>query len=368
MEISKQDHFERIKETTNVVWPIIETIVKNFLTDYNNNELNPHLEIFLRKRRGKPLLRPYLTRMAYESAGGSEWESMGSLFAATELLNISTYQSNMCFDEKHDDWAGTTANNQFIASMLSLSFALKAVIEQKGISEASKVSALALINQVNSEVYLGQFLDLNKLCIKESERYLAEPESIFIEDYLKRCRLIGSSMFRVATIGAYAVSTAPSHESALFSYLDALGLAGQILNDLADYMPDANRPYASQYGDLRMGRMTFPAYILARDRHPVIYEAWQENPKLKPHLQSATLHLINNGIASKCHNLLKIVCWRPMKSAIKEMASSISKEQLIPFTFARHYIFESRMLKYFHPKESKRRKIYNQNGHCPITG
>lgn len=349
MDISKHEHFARLHQTTEVVWPAIEALVESYLSANEITAVKTHLEVFLKTRRGKPLLRPYLARIAYESAGGTAWKEMGSLLAATELLNISTYQSNMCFDDKHDGWGETTANNQFISSMLTFSLALRAVNSQPGISEASRLAAMSLLSEANSQVYLGQFMDLNTLSLKNMSRYTSAHESVFMDDYLKRCRLIGSSMFRIACIGAFAATPHPVHIPPLSRYFELLGLAGQMLNDLADYMPDANRPYANQYGDLRLGRLTFPTYCLARANHPVINQTWSRNPEFRTQLESATSHLFSIGIESKCRDLLNSHCWIPMKVAMKELSTIVPEPLLRPFTFARHYIFESRMLRYFEP-------------------
>lgn len=346
MDISKEEHFARVRETTAVVWPSIELIIHDFLSKHNAKDIEIHLEVFLQKRRGRPLLRPYLARLAYEAVGGEFWDRMGSLFAAVELLNISTYQSNMCFDKKYEGWSGTNANNQFISSMLTLSLAINAVIAQQSISETSKLAAIQSLSQANSEVYLGQFIDLNTLSVNNVDHYLSSDPAFFEADYLKRCRLIGASMFRIACIGAYAVAQHPKQEIDLIRYFEALGIAGQVINDLADYIPDANRPYASQYDDLRMGRLTFPTYILARNKHPAITMDWNCND-IQNHLESATRELISIDIGNICLELLKRECWKPMRNALVALSSSVPTMSLQPFTFGRYFIFESRMLSYF---------------------
>jgi geranylgeranyl pyrophosphate synthase len=348
IDISKDEHFRRLGETTEHVWPVIEKIIQTHLRQNGSESIGPDMEVFLAKRRGKPLLRPYLTRIAYEIAGGECWQEMTSLLAAPELLNISTYQSNMCFDSKRDGWGATTANNQFISSMITLSLALLAIHLQDGLSDRSRQQAMALISECNSSVYQGQHADLNQLCIAKAEYYLASDAHVFIDDYLRRCHLIGGSMFNVAQIGLLAVN--PDHRASILLkvYFSALGTAGQIINDLADYFPDANRPYASQYSDLRMGRFTYPTYLLLKGGYPPdLFKLERAGDKMEDYLKSATQWLQSNNAGGAARQLLRNVCWPDIKRAISAMTPFCSMESLAPLTFAKHFVFESRMLRYF---------------------
>ena len=221
----------------------------------------------------KPLLRPYLARLCYEAAGGTDWVARAPVFATTELLNISTYQINLCFDEKIGD-GGTTPTAQFIASMLTFSAAIETSAATDVLGPSERSTAAQLLASTNAAVYLGQFLDTSVLTLSAFEPTYRNDPSGFLEIYLQRCKLIGASTFEVCAVGALAAPSAPGGLSAaLTTFLFGLGIAGQVLNDLADLIPTDARSYTKAYADARMGRLTWPIYILASETG-LPQEAW----------------------------------------------------------------------------------------------
>ncbi len=350
-EITKKKHFQRLRETSEIVWPVIEKVVSNLLTQKKCQALRPHMEVFLQKRRGQLLLRPYLCRMAYDLAGGKNWHKKTNIFAATELLNISTYQSNLCFDNKYQWETERDSANQYISSMISLSLAIRLIESQPGVDHNAKNAAISLLTEVNGDVYLGQFIDLNQLTLRNVNNFIKAGERRFLNDYLWRCRLIGGSMFMVTCIGALIADPEWTPLPILQKYLSALGVAGQILNDLADYIPNANRPYASQYGDVRMGRLTYPTFLLAMSEHPAIYQQTHIQNIDIHLLSSATEWLLRNNAGHRIHCLLKTECWETIRKSIRDIATQTTDDAVTPLLFARHYVFDSRMLSFFMPQK-----------------
>ncbi|HHB92625.1 MAG TPA: hypothetical protein ENK59_05370, partial [Thioploca sp.] len=208
-------HFARLKETSDLVWPIIEREVENLyenLRVYDDDKavLKSEMEVFFKRRRHKLLLRPYLTRLAYEFYGGKDWKKNIDVFAAVELFNISTYQSNLCFDKKLMNEVANNSN-QYIASMLTLSLATKLIQDSQIFSSEQKNRAIQLLNESNNKVYLGQYIDLNMLTFSKFKSYQYQKNQYgivrykkkhFYHDYVERCNKIGGSTFEVCLIGA----------------------------------------------------------------------------------------------------------------------------------------------------------------------
>ncbi len=361
-ELSYDEHFERVDQTTQVVWPVLEKIVNEKLDDLGSAEssrlFKKHMDVFLNRRANKRLLRPYLSRIAYEAAGGVDWEEKAPLFAAAELFNISTYQSNLCFDKKYELKDTTNDSSQFMASMITYSLACSAICAQKDMDDKAKAMALSLLAKCNADVYLGQFIDLNVLSIERRDEYISEgtPDKKFLKEYINRCHLIGGSTIHVAVMGAMAANPESPIIPALERYYEAIGVAGQIINDLADYIPEETRPYTSQYGDLRMGRFTYPTYFLAKNNHPCIrlHYHWNILVPLPYELESATQFLKDINIRKLTYKLLKIErIGKIIEDSIIEISRFASEEKWLPLRFANRFIFASNRLKYFNEKSCK---------------
>jgi geranylgeranyl pyrophosphate synthase len=372
-ETRKDRHFNRLKETTDAVWPIILGLIEEQYKRDKSSALRGDMQLFLEKREKKLLLRPYLARLAYELAGGKDWTSILKLLAAVELFNISTYQSNICFDQKAD-FRVSQPENQFIASMFSLSLAQIAISEQQGMTAEAKSMALELLARCNIEVYEGQFIDINLLSLdrlrdsihEHNESGLDRPKKYidnFMDEYLHRCTLIGGATFVVTAIGAIAANGTIHLTELLKKCYRKFGVAAQIINDLADYIPDEHqtkdtrlaRPYTNSYGDLRMGRLTYPTYLLCREPDTAakllaIQKRWQRLVPTDDELIVFTNALRKMNIRGKSERLIRTKTWNG-KDGIRLTLADLEKisaiEAFNDLLFIRSFIFGSSMLLYF---------------------
>jgi|GEM_PF-2603207 len=345
----------------------MEALVNREYERNNAEYLRADIDLFLKKRLGKPLLRPYLVRLAYELAGGTDWTSVLSILAAVEFFNISTYQSNICFDQKVNITA-SNCDNQFIASMVSLSLSQIAICEQKWESDHAKSIALEMVAQCNLEVYEGQHIDINRLSLDNYPR--TEP---FFPDYVHRCELIGGTTFMVTAIGALAAHTDEALLSLLKSCYRKFGVAAQIINDLADYIPTQSlkdnpkysRPYADSYGDLRMGRLTYPTHVLLELKGPDehisralkdIHKRWKYLLPVQEELQLFTETLKRVNIRGKVERLIRKECWNGdggIKKTLEAMKQMVRPQAYNDLMFIRSFIFGSSMLLYFQKSPKK---------------
>jgi len=358
-------HFDRVDETSEVVWPIIDKALSKCYKE-NNNNLSKHMEVFISKRREKKrLLRPYLARLAFEICGGENWERYAPAWAAMEMFNISTYQSNICFDNKINlRYASTSPSNQFISSMITFSIANE-LIHQTPMSDMAKAQSCHLLSVCNRKVYLGQYEDINNLSISA---FLDENEQIdrssFFDAYIERCRNIGGSTFEVAVIGGIVADERTDKIESIRDLFNSLGAALQIINDLADYIPskeyftslDTVRPYTNSFGDLRMGRLTLPTYMLLSNKHYApkiirIYKQWDNLAPTHKELEELTSILRSNlKVRGKVESFIRSRLWNEIEGSIFTLTQSLNDNQANDLSFFRKLVFGSRLLREFSKK------------------
>ncbi len=114
-----------------------------------------------------------------------------NILTAVELFNMSTYHSNLCFDNKIED---NLKYNHYIYSMLMYDVVYQLVyqIDNNCIPPKIKDEIIHEFLKSNTLTYAGQHKDLNQLNIKNLELFHNHKD--FINAYKKRCLLISSSV------------------------------------------------------------------------------------------------------------------------------------------------------------------------------
>nr|VFJ50476.1 MAG: Geranylgeranyl pyrophosphate synthase [Candidatus Kentron sp. FM]VFJ51177.1 MAG: Geranylgeranyl pyrophosphate synthase [Candidatus Kentron sp. FM]VFK08850.1 MAG: Geranylgeranyl pyrophosphate synthase [Candidatus Kentron sp. FM] len=347
MNYTKDQHFSLLAETTAAVKPVVDVAAYADIEQPLRASILPDMERCLEIRRRGLFLRPFLARICYELTGGQDWLEQVPVMASVELLNISTYQSNYCFDEKAEVKTVLEKNNQFICSMLTASKAISMVESFAIATRAAKANMVALLARSNHEVYQGQFQDLNVLNLDGIGNFSDLDE--FLPVYLSRCDLIAGSTFRACAVGA--VSNNPSLEifNTLLAYLGALGTAAQMVNDLGDFIPYPTKSYAAPFSDFLLGRLTLPTFLLKKAGLPL--DEWRvrlREEKRAPSVETALAEEIHNlKIESIVRSVIKKRILPSIKFCLSTLDSNFQPEETAPFRFAYPYIFDSRMLRYF---------------------
>jgi geranylgeranyl pyrophosphate synthase len=281
------------------------------------------------------------------------WREQLPILAAVELLNISTYQSNYCFDEKAGVETTSERNNQFICSMLTIS-KLTALIEScDGVQGIIKLGIASLLAQSNHEVYQGQFCDLNVLNLDRASEFL-HPDA-FLPMYATRCDLIAGSTFRACTAGALINGPPMKAVEALYDYFGALGAAAQAVNDLGDYIPYVTKDYAEPFSDFQLGRLTLPAFLLHQAGLPL--NEWRRALRAEGTLPNVgkilTEALQDLKIEEQVRKFVQARFFPKIRASLATLESLFGPERSAPFWFAYPYIFDSRLLRYFRPDRSR---------------
>ena len=264
--MDRAQHIARMRDTSAATVPLITRAYGELCED--SYAIAAPLDRFVRMRsaRDQPLLRPYLVRLAYEAAGGQNWRAIASACAASEVLNISTYQANLAFDGKLGAVSQRDRSSQFACSMLSLALAstLLRAVKADPTTVADLQSDMLL---VNSALYRGQLLDICVLTIPQLAT--TSDFSATYDLYYERCRLLGGALTRWCfTVGAKLAGAASDTLDILEQIGLLMGTAGQLLNDLGDFVEIpagtvavTNERYQGPFTDLATGKATLPLIV-----------------------------------------------------------------------------------------------------------
>jgi len=266
--MDKNIYFSYMRETADKVLPVI-TYYAEQIKDIDP-KLHEVLKFYIDKRRGKPLLKPFLLRLSYEICGGKNWEETIPVCAAFELLNISSYQANVSFDNKLGILSLQEKNSQFIASMITRELCMDILLSMlKGRGCESFKSLATLISNSNKYIYIAQHYDLNLLTIKNFNKFI-DSEDLFMKTYLERC-YYGTGIFNgnCSFAGALLAGATDDQSQALKNFGENYGIGLQIINDLADFVPPGiddilNRAFQDQFSDLQNGRLTLGVYKILK--------------------------------------------------------------------------------------------------------
>lgn len=274
--MDRKRYIEYLNETSRMVMPFIKASMEKAVLGVP--ELENHLFYLFKYREDRPLLKPTLFRLAYESCGGKEFETYLPFAAACELINISSYQANSSFDNKLGVLSNEDKDGQVMAAMITRELAAKLVFQiSNGFIGEKKLKELAeCISTSNLFIYKAQHYDLNVLSFsnrKMFERYIQDRE-FYLHDYHKRC-YFGSGIFsgQVALAGAIAADADNAHKIALMKFGEIYGTALHKINDLGDFLPGEERHgriYQDFFCDIRNGRLTLPVYELYT-KHNKVY-------------------------------------------------------------------------------------------------
>lgn len=248
-----------MRKTSDSVYPLIEKPILALRDE--DDTLHAAVRYIVTKRDTRLLLRPFLVRLTYELCGGSNWKKTVPVGAAFELLNISSYQANAAFDNKHRVLSLSEKNSQFMASMLTREMSSEVLaLVQNDVGKTIVETIQRDLSECNKNIYLAQHYDMNVLIMSNLTRY--NDETAYLSAYTKRCHL-GCGIFTglCARAGGLLAQGSSDSVQALIEFGEQFGIALQMVNDLADFAPprlggDAGRGFQDQFSDLRNGRLT----------------------------------------------------------------------------------------------------------------
>ena len=264
------------------------------------------------RRNDRFMVRAYLARMAYEVSGGTNWASILDFCAAVELKLVSMYHSNRLFDEKGEKKVLNDYSNQVITAFLTDSLANKTFeqfLSQKEWPNKEQLSKL--FSQISHHFYVGQYEDINL------NTYPSETEigSSSWERYTRRCYGINAAFTEIiAQMSSLLADATPEKTEALATFGREYGIALQIVNDIADFVPPGEHAGTSEklstdsYSDVLHGKLTAPIlFTLAEgtetERQQAL-EIFHQKADIEQ-LKAFTALLARNGSFDKARRLAR---------------------------------------------------------------
>lgn len=217
-----------------------------------------------RRRFEKPVwLRPYVMAHIYEFFSGQSYHKVLPAVAAAEVFNISTYQSNIIFDDKIQRKTNLDNVNQIISAFISLNIASKMLTKCDTDSD-SKLYCVEKLQSCNQQVYAGQYIDLNVLIASNAGHVLELSLPNYLELYRQRCDLIGGTT--VANCAAWALRLSGSVDIKQCDDIENLfrhwGMIMQMINDLSDFAVFIDKKQYVRYTDVNEGKITLPFFLI----------------------------------------------------------------------------------------------------------
>ena len=204
----------------------------------------------------KLLLRPFIFK-EFLNIYSLDWEKHLDIAAIIEIINISTYQSNLAFDNKCGVTNQQSKSNQFISSVFSKLLVIRIIMELDQYTLEQKKMFVSIITKAYEKLYYGQYIDINELTF--SNLAILHSDSAFNDLYRKRCALIGGSLIEM--IAEVSSAIADKQDDSILPFLREFsfhyGLAGQVVNDLGD-LSEKGKSYTDRYFDLFNKKVTFP--------------------------------------------------------------------------------------------------------------
>lgn len=296
--------------------------------------------IYGRVATKRPKMRPGLVRLGYEICGGKNWRKIIPICAAVEILNVSTYTINRIFDEKGGKWSKDRINNNIIAGIIQREIASNFLKEAFPLANYKDfVKIRDLFDEINKITYFGQFKDLNFLRIKNK----IPPFGKFIDDYKQRCDYFGGRFYKnCLLIGGILAKGNKKQLSALQKFGELFGTSLQMVNDIGDFVPSDKKPYKEafkyyqdQYGDLRLGKLTLPIYLMLQSANEIekkfiLKQVGKKQTSLKDGYKLTKI-LITTGAFKECKKITKRYV-NQEKRELKIFKKSIKKDLLSAMT------------------------------------
>ena len=217
-----------------------------------------------RAQSGRPKLRPLVFVVASASQPSAIPRHIVRLAAISELINIATYLLNLSIDRKGGQNGGDRPN-QWLSGIVLESFCLKLIENVSDISTDTKLVIFDSFSNGFRKVTEGLAFDIGEM--SDVERCLSYELNQFLKLYIRRCELLGGASLQAICLAASSVSGCDENRrAALVRYGQMHGLALQVINDVADFVPvtrsgkSVGKCAEDRFADLRNHRVTLPVF------------------------------------------------------------------------------------------------------------
>lgn len=336
-------YFKYMKETSEVVdGAILESI--NPLK--RTNEDLYRLVAYHPKRRkafNTPKIKPNFVRLGYEVCGGRNWKKIVPACVAAELSNISWYIIDSMFDEKGGSWSKQKINNEVLSALVLRQTALKVLDELEDFPENKTNEIKTVLNEMNYNISLYQFLDTNVLKLENLDEFKNFED--YFKLYEKKCYFVGGRFYEgCLKTGAILADANQEQIDGLSEFGKHFGTAFQIVHEVGDLVPPKEKSYPEefkyyqdQYNSIRHKKLTLPIYLALTQWRNIDKTNFLElinNPeKSEKDFVEITKILASTKVVKYCRHFTKKYVYAA-KDSIKDFPESRPKTLLSATTAA----------------------------------
>ncbi|MFH1311016.1 MAG: polyprenyl synthetase family protein [Nanoarchaeota archaeon] len=300
------EYFNLMKETAQVVHPLVRMYLDRFKESKGKlyDIISQIPQAFMKQGSN---FRTYLLRASYQSLTEKDWKWIAPIGASIEFLLSSMYYANWIQDEKGGKRSRDEDKNILTAAFLMRDLKGVALYEMGDRLPLEKLVAVScLLNESNRIFHEGQFIDINVNTYQNPNKPLSESgmNDLFFE---RTYKINAAFIERIAKIGGMLAEGSNEQINALSEFGKNFGIAHQIMNDIADFVPakagisTTTKIPDDAYTDIRNGHLTIPViYTLYHDsdkeRVKKIIQILEKGKEIPPEqIEEVTPLLIQNG-------------------------------------------------------------------------
>jgi geranylgeranyl pyrophosphate synthase len=224
--------------------------------------------IFKRARSGRPKLRPLVYVLCSRVSLLNIPREIVRLAAIAELINIATYLLNLSADRK-GNLSENHRSQQMLSGIVLEGFCLTSVQKMEELDTEVKLGIICAFSNGFKKVTEGLIFDTDVM--SDVESCLSYDLNDFVNLYARRCALLGGeSLQSICLAAANHSDSGEVSRRALARYGIMHGLALQVINDIADFLPvtrsakSVGKSQTDQFADLRNRRVTLPVFQLCK--------------------------------------------------------------------------------------------------------
>jgi len=282
-EKERHDKYVRYSQETST---ILERHLKEFCAIHK--EFIPIQQAYTYK---KLHLNGIQFRAGFESVKSSEnWEKYKYIPMAIELVMIWAYKTNKIVDRKNDAWKSEESVKKIVLEHdLILALILELLENSKAVLGEKFDKLNQIISRMLGDMVKGFWVERNTICLNKKPLEIIKKN--WAENYKKR-NIYFDLVYDFAPLVGYWLASGDErifekYES-FFANKDRFSHAGQIINDMSDYIcvyDKYTKSYQDQFSDLRNKVITYPAFALIensaildalKDSQVILNKEWQK--------------------------------------------------------------------------------------------
>lgn len=260
-KINKKRYSSRRNEVKHLTNQFMKKIISENILDKEQLEIVNELP--LKRMETTQQIRAFLMSLAFDICGGKNHKKLAPAYACIELSVASMYYENRIFDHKGGKRDLATIKKNIMSGYLCRDLAEKSLSYLEHDFSANKVKmCINLLNEIDLIFQIGELQDVFQNTYSKRKNFNFEDQVMFA---LERTYRINASMVEKAMgIAALLATNSKRKINLMRQFGKYYALAGQLLNDVIDFVPSIYGHTTSEkieedtYRDFLNEKMTLP--------------------------------------------------------------------------------------------------------------